>query len=109
MNTLKVGDKIPTFECIDDKENLIKSENFRGSKLVVFFYPRANTPGCTAEACNISENFDKLTDAGYKIIGVSADKVKTQNNFSSKSTFDPHVLEYFFREESTGTTPAPPK
>ena len=47
MNTLKVGDKIPSFECFDDKENLIKSENFKGHKLIVFFYPRANTPGCT--------------------------------------------------------------
>ena len=62
------------------------------SKLVVFFYPRANTPGCTAEACNISENFDELTNAGYKIIGVSADKVKTQNNFSSKYGFQYPLL-----------------
>ena len=53
---------------------------------------RANTPGCTAEACNISENFDELTNAGYKIIGVSADKVKTQNNFSSKYGFQYPLL-----------------
>ncbi len=87
MNTLKVGDKIPKFECLDDKGNTVKSENFQGNKLVVFFYPRANTPGCTAEACNISENYNKLINAGYEIIGVSGDKVKTQNNFSIKYGF----------------------
>ena len=92
MNTLKVGDKIPAFECLDDKENLIKSENLKGNKLVVFFYPRANTPGCTAQACNISENYEALTSAGYKIIGISGDKVKTQNNFSSKYGFQYPLL-----------------
>ena len=92
MNTLKVGDKIPKFECLDDKGNTVKSENFKGNKLVVFFYPRANTPGCTAEACNISENYDKLINAGYKIIGISGDKVKTQNNFSTKYGFQYPLL-----------------
>ena len=92
MNKLKVGDKIPKFECLDDKENIVKSENFYGNKLVVFFYPRASTPGCTAEACNISENYEKLINAGYQIIGVSGDKVKTQNNFSKKYGFQYPLL-----------------
>ena len=84
MNTLKVGDKIPTFECLDDKENLIKSENFRGSKLVVFFYPRANTPGCTAEACNLRDNYQSFQAQVYDILGVSADSAKRQQNFINK-------------------------
>ena len=84
MNTLKVGNKIPTFECLDDKENLIKSENFLGSKLVVFFYPRANTPGCTAEACNLRDNYKALKDRGYQLFGVSADSPKKQKNFADK-------------------------
>ena len=92
MNTLKVGDKIPKFECLDDKGNTVKSEKFKGNKLVVFFYPRANTPGCTAEACNISENYEKLINAGYEIIGVSGDKLKTQNKFSTKYGFQYPLL-----------------
>ena len=92
MNTLKVGDKIPTFECLDDKENLIKSENFRGSKLVVFFYPRANTPGCTAQSCNLNDNYAKLTSQGYEIIGVSPDTVDKQNKFAGKYGFKYNLL-----------------
>ena len=53
----------------------------------MFFYPRANTPGCTAQACNLSENYDRLTDAGYTIFGVSADQVKHQASFSNKFGF----------------------
>ena len=92
MNTLKVGDKIPTFECLDDKENLIKSENFKGSKLVVFFYPRANTPGCTAEACNLNDNYSDFINKGYEIIGVSPDEVKKQNNFAEKFGFKYNLI-----------------
>ena len=60
MNTLKKGDRLPNFECLNDKGNLVKSNDYKGKKLIVFFYPRANTPGCTAEACNISDNYNKL-------------------------------------------------
>ena len=87
MNTLKVGDKIPRFECHDNEGNIINSNDFNGKKLIVFFYPRANTPGCTAEACNLSENFELLNEKGYSIIGVSCDKVETQNKFSNKFGF----------------------
>ena len=57
MALLKVGDKVPNFSCYDDKENLITDEFLRGKKTIIFFYPKANTPGCTAQACNLSENF----------------------------------------------------
>lgn len=87
MNTLKIGDKIPNFECPDNEGNIVKSNDFNGKKLIVFFYPRANTPGCTAEACNLSENFELLNENGYSIVGVSCDKVETQNKFSNKFGF----------------------
>ena len=60
MVLLKVGDKIPDFSCFDDKENLITNKDLIGKKTIIFFYPRANTPGCTAQACNLSENFSEL-------------------------------------------------
>ena len=61
--------------------------DFLGIKLIVFFYPRANTPGCTAEACNLSDNYKSLQDQGYQIIGVSADSAKHQKNFANKYDF----------------------
>jgi len=92
MNTLKIGDKIPEFDCLDNKGNNVSSSDFAGKKLIVFFYPRANTPGCTAEACNLSENYKELTDNGYSIVGVSCDKVETQNKFSNKFGFQYPLL-----------------
>ena len=84
---LKVGDKLPDFSCLDDKGNNVTQDDFKGKKVVLFFYPRANTPGCTAQACNLSENYDRLTKEGYTIFGVSADKVKNQASFSNKFGF----------------------
>ena len=92
MSLLKLGDKIPEFSCYDDKENLITNKDLEGKKTIIFFYPKANTPGCTAQACNLSENFSVLTKAGYSIIGVSADKVKSQSSFSSKFGGFPYPL-----------------
>jgi peroxiredoxin Q/BCP len=92
MSLLKVGDKIPKFKCLDDKENLVTDEDLNGKKTIIFFYPKANTPGCTAQACNLSENFSILSNLGYKIIGVSADKIKSQSSFSSKHGGFPYPL-----------------
>ncbi len=92
MSILKVGDKIPQFSCLDDKENLITEEDLKGKKTIIFFYPKANTPGCTAQACNLSENFSNLSNLGYSIIGVSADKIKSQSSFSSKYGGFPYPL-----------------
>ena len=92
MNTLKIGDKIPAFECLDNTGNVVNSDDLMGKKLIVFFYPRANTPGCTAEACNISDNYSKLDKMGYNILGVSCDKVETQNKFSNKFGFQYPLL-----------------
>ena len=92
MALLKVGDKVPKFSCYDDKENLITDEFLRGKKTIIFFYPKANTPGCTAQACNLSENFSSLSKDGYSILGVSADKIKSQSNFSQKFGGFPYPL-----------------
>ena len=84
MALLKIGDTVPPFKCFDDKENIVTEKDLIGRKTIIFFYPKANTPGCTAQACNLSENFSELTNAGYSIIGVSADKIDSQSKFSSK-------------------------
>ena len=84
---LKIGDNLPAFSCQDDKGNIVSQDDFKGKNIVLFFYPRANTPGCTAQACNLSENYNRLTEAGYSIYGVSADQVKHQSSFSNKFGF----------------------
>ena len=84
---LKIGDNLPLFSCQDDKGNTVTQEDFKGKNIVLFFYPRANTPGCTAQACNLSENYERLTKAGYSIFGVSGDQVKHQSSFSNKFGF----------------------
>jgi len=87
MITLKVGDPAPDINALDQNGNSIKLSDYSGSKLIVFFYPKANTPGCTAEACNLRDHYSELSSSGFKIIGVSADKEKSQKNFSEKFDF----------------------
>lgn len=87
MKTLKAGDKVPHFTATDDSGNTISLTDYKGKKLIVFFYPRANTPGCTAEACNLRDHYTELQDKGYEIIGVSADSRKKQYNFKTKYQF----------------------
>ena len=84
MNTLQIGDVIPKFTAVDQNENSISLSDFKGNKSIVFFYPRANTPGCTAEACNLRDNYKALQDRGYQLFGVSADAPKKQKNFADK-------------------------
>lgn len=87
MNTLKEGDKVHDFQSVDQDGNLVKFSDYSGKKLVVFFYPRANTPGCTAEACNLRDNYSELQSKGYELLGVSADSPKKQANFRNKYEF----------------------
>ncbi|SNY99791.1 thioredoxin-dependent thiol peroxidase [Flagellimonas pacifica] len=87
MNTLKIGDKVPEFSSIDQDGNTISLSDYTGKKLVVFFYPRASTPGCTAEACNLRDNYEVLQEQGFELLGVSADSPKKQNNFRNKYKF----------------------
>ncbi|SIT14329.1 MULTISPECIES: thioredoxin-dependent thiol peroxidase [Chryseobacterium] len=84
---LKVGDKLPQFEGTNQDGETVHSENLIGKKLVVFFYPKANTPGCTAEACNLRDNYAELKKQGFELLGVSADPVKNQKKFSEKFEF----------------------
>ena len=87
MTTLKAGDKAPDFKALDEQGNTIQLSDFKGKKLVVFFYPKASTPGCTAEACNLNDNFERFQSQGYEILGVSADSAKRQSNFKNKYGF----------------------
>ncbi|MEM6894035.1 MAG: thioredoxin-dependent thiol peroxidase [Bacteroidota bacterium] len=87
MNMLKVGDKVPEFSAKDQDGNTVNLSDYKGKKLVVFFYPRANTPGCTAEACNLRDNYSLLQEQGYELLGVSEDSQKKQANFKSKYEF----------------------
>ncbi len=84
METLKVGDKVPDFSTVDQNGDAVKLADWVGKKTIVFFYPRANTPGCTAEACNLRDHYQELKDQGFQLIGVSADNSKKQKNFADK-------------------------
>ncbi len=87
MNILKVGDKVPEFKALDEQGNTIQLSDYSGKKVVVFFYPKASTPGCTVEACNLNDNFERFQAQGYEILGVSADSAKRQSNFKNKYGF----------------------
>jgi peroxiredoxin Q/BCP len=87
MKTLQVGDQLPYFSTFDEEGNKIESTDMLGSKSVIFFYPKANTPGCTAEACNLRDHYVLLKEKGYRLYGVSADGQQKQKNFKDKFNF----------------------
>ena len=87
MTTLQKGDQAPAFEALDQDGNIVKLSDYSGKKLVLFFYPKASTPGCTAEACNLSDNYQTFVNKGYDVLGVSADSAKRQANFKNKYEF----------------------
>lgn len=84
MQTLKSGDKVPNFKVNDQDGNSVSSEDYKGKKWIVFFYPKASTPGCTNEVCNLRDNYEELQKQGYELLGVSADSEKRQKNFKEK-------------------------
>mgnify|MGYP006053999825 FL=1 len=84
---LKVGDHLPEFKSVNQDREPVRSSDYSGKKLVVFFYPKANTPGCTAEACDLNDNISILKEEGYQLLGVSADPVKNQKKFHEKFGF----------------------
>jgi len=92
MTELKAGNKAPEFSAKDEQGNLRTLKDYHGKKLVLFFYPKASTPGCTAEACNLNENFEQFKAKGYEILGVSADSEKRQTNFKTKYGFQYPLL-----------------
>lgn len=87
MTKLKVGDKAPYFEGENQNGEKISLNDFAGKKLILYFYPKDNTPGCTAESCNLSDNYDAWLEKGYEVVGVSPDSVKSHQNFAGKFGF----------------------
>ena len=81
---LNVGDKAPDFLGVDERGNEVRVSDYRGRKLVVYFYPKDSTPGCTAEACNLRDNYERMLAAGYQVYGVSKDSQKSHQNFIAK-------------------------
>lgn len=85
MTYPKEGEIAPAFSAEDQDGNMITLSDYRGSKVALFFYPKASTPGCTAESCNLRDNYSELQKRGIKVIGVSADSTKRQQNFREKN------------------------
>ena len=84
MTSLKVGEKAPVFEGVNQNGEKIKLSDFSGKKLILYFYPKDNTPGCTAESCNLNENYDAWLEKGFEVVGVSPDSQKSHQNFIKK-------------------------
>ena len=103
MTQLKKGDKAPDFSGFDQDNKFHQLSDYAGKKLVVFFYPKASTPGCTAEACDLRDNFGRFEENNYALLGVSADDQKKQAKFKDKYNFpfpliadeDKSVIEAF--------------
>ena len=97
---LKIGDKMPSFEVRDQDGNVVKSEDLigKGKKTIVYFYPKDNTSGCTAEACSIRDNYEALTAAGYQVVGVSKDSEKSHAGFAFKHALPFTLLADVSRE-----------
>ncbi len=87
MKSLNVGDRVPFFSVTDNTGKKHTLKDYQGKKVVFFFYPKANTPGCTAEACDLRDHYTELQNAGFTLLGVSADNEKAQQNFVSKFDF----------------------
>ncbi len=84
MKHLKVGDKAPDFSCADENGTIRTLADYKGKKLIIYFYPKDNTPGCTMQSCNLRDHYDDLRGAGFEVVGVSADTEKKHQNFISK-------------------------
>lgn len=93
---LKIGDKMPHFEVMDQSGNMVSSESFIGKKTIIYFYPKDNTSGCTAEACNLRDNYDALVAAGYNVVGVSKDSAASHTKFIEK-----HSLPFTLLADTT--------
>lgn len=85
---LNVGDKAPDFLGVDDEGRELSLSDFSGTRVVVYFYPKDSTPGCTAEACSLRDGMDELVKAGYSVVGVSADSVASHQRFKCKQALN---------------------
>jgi len=101
--TLNIGDKAPEFKGKDQHGNTIKLSDYRGKKVILYFYPKDDTSGCTAQACNLRDNYSDLQKEGYEVIGVSIDSEKSHQKFISKydlpftllADTDKHIVEQY--------------
>lgn len=89
---LKIGQQAPTWSGINQHGEHINSSQFLGKKVILFFYPKASTPGCTVEACNFRDHHADLAEKGFEVVGVSADSVKHQLNFASKQELNYNLI-----------------
>jgi peroxiredoxin Q/BCP len=87
MATLSKGDKAPDFSGLNQNNELISLDLFKGKKLILYFYPKDNTPGCTAESCNLNDNYQSWLSKGYEVVGVSPDSVASHKKFADKFNF----------------------
>ncbi|MFO7924931.1 MAG: thioredoxin-dependent thiol peroxidase [Bacteroidales bacterium] len=90
--SLKKGDKAPPFSSTDQNGNEISPDKYRGKKIILYFYPKDNTPGCTKEACSLRDGYDELLAAGFVVVGVSPDSEKSHRNFSKKYDLPFHLI-----------------
>jgi peroxiredoxin Q/BCP len=84
MVELKEGDKAPEFSGVNQEGKTLELSDFKGKRLILYFYPKDNTPGCTAESCNLNENYDELSKHGFEVVGVSPDEVGKHQKFITK-------------------------
>jgi peroxiredoxin Q/BCP len=84
MTEFKEGNKAPSFNGLDQNGNKVSLKHFLGRKVILYFYPHDNTPGCTAQACNLRDNYAELRDQGYEVIGISTDNIKSHKKFEQK-------------------------
>jgi len=84
MSKLNIGDKAPVIDAVDQNGNQITLDQYKGKKVVLYFYPKDMTPGCTAQSCNLSDNYKLLQKSGYDVIGVSCDSIKRHQKFIEK-------------------------
>lgn len=84
MTTLQIGDKAPAIEARNQHGEIIRLSDFKGRKVILYFYPKDNTPGCTTEACNFRDNYQSLIDEGFEVIGVSTDSEQSHQKFIAK-------------------------
>ena len=81
---IKIGEKMPDFEVVDQDGKTVKSQDLLGKKTIIYFYPKDNTSGCTAEACNLRDNYEAMVTKGYNVIGVSKDSAASHKKFAEK-------------------------
>ena len=89
---LEIGSVAPAFSGVNQNGETITSEQFRGKKIILFFYPKASTPGCTVEACDFRDHYADLAAKGFEVIGVSADSVQRQLNFATKQELNYNLI-----------------